>query len=122
MPEKLVAVMGDRQAARMPLEQRDAEIGLQLLDGLGDRGLRDAERLRSAAHRALFGDGDEILELTQREGHGGVMAWEGRDWQVRPDRLNYRPDLITPIVLLTLPKNSDPGANHHNRRIACSSS
>ena len=41
-----MARVGDGQAARMTLEQLDVEIGLQLLDRLGDGRLRDRQRLR----------------------------------------------------------------------------
>jgi len=64
--------MGNAQSARMALKQRDAQIGLELLDGFGDRGLRNGERLRGAAGGALFGDCDEILKLSEGEGHGTV--------------------------------------------------
>ena len=47
--QELVALVGDGQPARMALEQLDAEVALQLLDRLGDRGLRDRQVLRRAA-------------------------------------------------------------------------
>ena len=70
MAQELMALVGDVQPARMALEQLDAEIALQLLDRLGDRRLRDGEVLRGARNRALFGNGDEILQLPDGEGHG----------------------------------------------------
>ncbi len=69
MAQELVAIMGDVQAARMALEQFDAEIAFQFLHRFGDRGLRNRQVLRGARHRPLFGNGDEILELTEGEGH-----------------------------------------------------
>ena len=72
MAQELVALVGDVEAARMALEKLDAEIAFQLLDRLGDRGLRDRQVLRGARDRALLGDGDEILQLPDGEGHGRV--------------------------------------------------
>ena len=72
MAQELVPLVGDVEAARMALEQLDAEIALQFLDRLGDRGLRDGEVLRRAGHRALLGNGDEILQLPDGEGHGAT--------------------------------------------------
>ncbi|MNL81029.1 hypothetical protein D3C87_2080290 [compost metagenome] len=69
MTQELMAIMGDRKAARMPVEQFDAEVAFKLLDRLGDRGLRDREVLRRPRDRALLGDGDEILQLSEGEGH-----------------------------------------------------
>ena len=37
MPQELVAVIGDIEAARMTLEEFDAEIAFKFLHGLGDR-------------------------------------------------------------------------------------
>ena len=70
MAQELVALVGDVQAARMALEQRDAEVAFQLLDRLGDRGLRDRQVLRRARDEPLLGDGDEVLQLPDGEGHG----------------------------------------------------
>ena len=74
MAQELVAAMGYVQAPRVALEQLDAEIALQLLDRLGDRRLRDGEVLRGARHGALLGDGDEILQLPDGEGHEGTRT------------------------------------------------
>ena len=74
--QELMALVGDVQAARMALEQLDAEIALQFLDRLGDRGLRDRQVLRGARNRALLGDGDEILQLPDGEGHGATKHGE----------------------------------------------
>ena len=70
MAEELVTVIGDGRAARMALEEFDTEIALQLLDRLGHRRLGNRQVLGSAGDRALLGDGDEILQLTEGEGHG----------------------------------------------------
>jgi hypothetical protein len=70
MAQELMALVCDVQPARMSLEKRDAEIALQLLDRLGDRRLGDGEMLRGARNSALLGDGDEILQLPDGEGHG----------------------------------------------------
>lgn len=84
MAQELVAVMGDVQPARMPFEQLDAQVSLQFLDGFGDRGLRNRQVLRRPGDGALFGDGDEILELTECEGHG--LANTGRGGSGKVDR------------------------------------
>ncbi len=68
--QELVAVMRRGQPARMTVEKLNAEIRFELLDRLGDRGLRDRQVLRRARHRALFRDGDEILQLPEGESHG----------------------------------------------------
>ena len=70
MPQELVSVMGDRQSTRMAFEQLDTEVRFQLLESFRNRGLRDRKILRRTRHRALLGDGDEILKLAEREGHG----------------------------------------------------
>ena len=61
--------MGERDAAAGALEERGAEIALQLLDRLGDRRLGDGKLARGAGDRADLGDGDEVLELAELEGH-----------------------------------------------------
>jgi hypothetical protein len=82
MAEELVALVGDVEAARMALEEFDAEIAFELLDRFGDRGLRDRQVLRGARDRALLGHGDEELQLPDGERHGanrhagaGVGKW-----------------------------------------------
>ncbi len=72
MPQELVAVMGDRKPARMALEQNDTQITLQFLDRFGDGGLGNRQVLRGPRDRALFGHGDEILELSEGECHGAL--------------------------------------------------
>ena len=79
--QELMALVGDVQPARMALEQRDAEIALQLLDRLGDRRLRDRQILRGARNSALLGDGDEILQLPDGEGHGSADSSASADWE-----------------------------------------
>jgi hypothetical protein len=69
MAQELVAVMGDRQPARVAVEELDAEIGFQFLQRLRNRGLRDRQVLRGPRDRALLGHRDEILDLAKREGH-----------------------------------------------------
>jgi hypothetical protein len=75
MAQELVAVMGDRQPARMAVEQLDAEIGFQLLQRFRNRGLRDRQVLRGPRDGALLGDGDEILDLAR------VKAMRVRAWR-----------------------------------------
>ena len=73
-----MALVGDVEAARMALEQFDAEIAFEFLDRFGDRRLRDGEVLRGARHRALLGDGDEELQLADGEGHDRTKHGYGR--------------------------------------------
>ena len=56
----------------MTLKQLDVEIGLQLLDRLGDGRLRDRQRLRGMGNRAGLGHRDKELELSDRKGHDGT--------------------------------------------------
>ena len=56
-----------------------AEIALELLDRLGHRRLGDREVLGGARDRSLFGDGDEILQLTEGEGHGSFKHGARRE-------------------------------------------
>jgi hypothetical protein len=70
MPQELVAIMGDRESPRVTLEQHDAKVVFQFFQRFGDRGLGDRQVLRRARDRALFGNGDKILNLAKREGHG----------------------------------------------------
>jgi len=69
MAQELMALVGDVQAPRVPLEQFHAEIVLQFLDRLGDRRLRDRQVLRGARYGALLGHRDEELQLPDRERH-----------------------------------------------------
>jgi hypothetical protein len=50
------------------VEQRDAELALQIGDRLGQRGLRDVEVLRRPAETVVIDDGEEVLELQRVHG------------------------------------------------------
>ncbi len=60
---------GQRDAARVPIEQFQAEVGLELGDRLRERGLSDPEPPSGARHLSLLRHGDEVLELSPPEGH-----------------------------------------------------
>ncbi|GAB3921921.1 hypothetical protein GCM10029976_009650 [Kribbella albertanoniae] len=47
------------------LEQHDAELGLQRLDGLAQRRLRDAELHRRTTEMQMVGDGDSSAQMPQ---------------------------------------------------------
>src|SRR5262249_30244705 len=74
---------GGRGAASQPVEQLDAELVLEGADVLGDRGLRQEQRLTRAREAAQLGDLDEDLEPTQvhrrrrpaRAGHDADRGW-----------------------------------------------
>jgi hypothetical protein len=72
--QELVARVRDLDPVRLPLEERDAKVGLERLDRLGHRGLRDRQRLGRAGHALVLGRGDEELKLSKREGQGPVVA------------------------------------------------
>ena len=57
-----------RHPPAAPVEQRDAEFGLQAGDRPAERGLRHAEFLGRAAHVLVAGDGLEVAQL--QEVHG----------------------------------------------------
>jgi hypothetical protein len=68
--EKLLALVSEGDTASAAIEKNRAEIAFQFLHGIGDGGLGDGKLTRGAGDRAHLGDGDEILELAQLEGHG----------------------------------------------------
>src|SRR5690606_23253635 len=80
---ELMALVGDGEAAPVALEEGDAEVGLELLDRFGDGRLADRKALRGARNGALLGDGDEVLQLAQGEGHGADNALAAGIWKPR---------------------------------------
>ena len=52
-------------AARGPVQQRLAELGLEAADLLGEGRLRDVQALGGAAEVPFLGDGDEVAQLSQ---------------------------------------------------------
>ena len=59
------ARVGRRDAARVSFEEPHAELVLQLLERVGQRGLADVEALGGPAHMPGVGDRDEIAQLPQ---------------------------------------------------------
>jgi hypothetical protein len=61
----------------LPVEQRHADARFHLGDGLGDRGLGDAQAAGGGDHAAGLADGEEHVERAQVEGQGGLghRAW-----------------------------------------------
>ena len=74
MAQEERALVREVEPARAPIEQRHAEIGLQRLDRLRHRRLRDRQRPRRARHASRLGSGDEELKLAQCEGHGPLFV------------------------------------------------
>jgi hypothetical protein len=56
---------GERDRAAGAVEQRGADVALQAVDLLAQRGLGDAEVGRRACEVTLIGDGDEVQELLE---------------------------------------------------------
>ena len=63
-----LAHFGQPHPARGTDEQRQAEFALGLAEGLGQAGLRPAERLGGSAQAAVFGDRDEGLDMLDTHG------------------------------------------------------
>ena len=63
--EQAAAVDGERDAARLAVEQHHPDLVLQAPDRLGQRRLADAEPGRGAAHGATLGDREEVLDRPQ---------------------------------------------------------
>jgi hypothetical protein len=62
--QRLLAFARDRDAARAALEQRHAQLGLELLDRQAHRWLRQVQARGRAAEMQLFGDGHQAAEMT----------------------------------------------------------
>ncbi|MDT4821350.1 hypothetical protein FQZ97_545250 [compost metagenome] len=73
LAQELVALVGEGHALGVTLEQAHADFLFQLLDGEGQRGLRDEHRLCGGGDRTGLGDGDEVADLA--EGHHGRRAF-----------------------------------------------
>ncbi len=84
--QELVTPMGDPQSARMPVEQLDPQIGLEVLHRFGHGTLRDRQRMRGGADRPVLGHGDEIGKLSKGEGHDCGPAPVFRAKPRGPDR------------------------------------
>jgi hypothetical protein len=56
---------GHAHPAARPLEESDAQLGLEVVDLPPQRGLRDAQSRGGAREGARLGDGDEIAEVTE---------------------------------------------------------
>ena len=56
---------GELDPAAVAQQQLGADLGLERLDLLTQRRLRDVQALRRAAEVQLFGDGDEVSEVAQ---------------------------------------------------------
>ena len=68
--EQRAARVGQLDAVRRAVEERDAPLALQVADRRRDGGLDDVQAIGGARERALLGDGDEGLEVAQlHHGH-----------------------------------------------------
>ena len=54
---------GERHVALTAIEERDTDLGLQMLDLLAERGLRGVEPLGGASEVQLFGDSHEVTQM-----------------------------------------------------------
>ena len=77
MHEKSLAGGQQAHAARVPLQERRAELVFQRADLSAQRRLRDVKPLGGASHAALFGHRDEVLQL--RQAHDGIVAPERKE-------------------------------------------
>ena len=68
------------------MQQLDAEVVLQLLDALGDRGLRQIEMLGRLADRAGIDHGGEITQLAEFHGPPGETVTDRKT--LSPGRQN----------------------------------
>ncbi len=73
--QQLAAVARDPGAGASAVQQGDAELALQLGEGLAQCGLGDVEVLAGASQRAVSGDGGEVLELL--DAHEAAFRREG---------------------------------------------
>ena len=64
----LAADFGQQHLARRALDERDAELFLELLDLRRQRRLADEARLGGAAEMLVFGERDQISEVAQVHG------------------------------------------------------
>jgi hypothetical protein len=58
--------LGEREAASGPGEERDAELGLEPADLLGEARLGQMQLLGGGGERAVLGGGQEVGELLER--------------------------------------------------------
>ena len=65
MAQELVALQRQLDALRLPLEQREAEIGFEFPDRFRHRRLRNRKLVRRARHRAVLRGGHEVLDLSK---------------------------------------------------------
>ena len=76
MPQQRLALLGQRDPARQPQEQRAVERGFKPPDRLGQARLRDAERLRGGAEAAVTRDRVEVADLGEVHGTYSTELWE----------------------------------------------
>lgn len=67
------ALGGEDQGARGPVEEADADAGLEAGDGPADGGLSDAERRGGADEAACFDDGSEYADAIEKTIVEGAM-------------------------------------------------
>jgi len=82
--EERLARVSQLDTARATFEQLYAELGLELSDRIGERGLREIEPARRARDLTLLGDRDEALELNASRGHPRAPASEPSRHAQRP--------------------------------------
>ena len=68
------ARVGERDAAGRAREQLDAELGLELADGLAQRRGRHVQPVGRAREVELLGDDEEVAQVTQLGRHASIMT------------------------------------------------
>ena len=69
--QQVLALAADPGPRAAPVQQRDAELALQLAERLAQGRLGQVQRLAGAAQRAVLGDGGEVLQLF--DAHAGSV-------------------------------------------------
>ena len=65
--EEQFASFGELDVSAAAFEEGDADLGFEAFDRLAQRGLGDVELLCGASEVELFGDGDEVADLSKGE-------------------------------------------------------
>src|SRR5690242_4227760 len=78
MIEKGTASRGERDSPRTPLQQRDADLELEVADLPAQRWLRGMEPpLGGIGQAAFLGNSNEIAQMAQLHGHASILIKHG---------------------------------------------
>ncbi len=78
MPIELLAGVGHSEPPRRAIEQANAELGLELLDPVAQRRLRDAQRASRRREAAAVHHLDEVMEVVEIEHAPSIVQHVGR--------------------------------------------